>query len=115
VRCKFCGKNNPDDISTCENCGQLLDEQTKEKSKKSDNTVSLLLALGLLNVISGLILLVLSIKGGYVFLICALISLMNAAVFLSVDSRLSKLEEIIRLNEKDVLKSNDNEKKLYYF
>lgn len=105
MRCKFCGKNHDDDVLVCDNCGQLIDEKTKDILNKDKDKISLLLLMGLIHALGGLALLALAIKGGLPYLIGAIISFLNAAIFISIDSRLSKLEEINRLTEERTRKA----------
>jgi len=106
MRCKICGKNHADDALVCENCGQSFNGRTKVNTKKDIyvNSISLLLLIGLIHALGGLALLALAIKGGLPYLIGAFISFINAAIYISIDSRLSRLEEINRVNEENPMK-----------
>jgi hypothetical protein len=107
MRCKICGKNHADDALVCDNCGQSFDGRTKVNTKKDIyvNNISLLLLMGLIHALGGLVLLALAIKGGLPYLIGAFASFLNAAIFISIDSRLSRLEEVNRINEEKFKKN----------
>ena len=107
MRCKICGKNHAEDALVCENCGQSFDGRSKVNTKKAINvnSISLLLFMGLIHALGGLALLALAIKGGLPYLIYAIVSFINASVSISIDTRLSRLEEINRLNEENIRKA----------
>ncbi|MBU1142782.1 MAG: hypothetical protein KKH92_03970 [Firmicutes bacterium] len=101
MRCKFCGKNNDDSAILCETCGGILNAEVASKKgyKETGDGINLLVTISFLMMAAGIVFFIINLFKGVVDFIVITFFVVNALVLLSIDKRLSKLEEENRLNQ----------------
>ncbi len=110
MRCTVCGKNNKEDAVICDNCNAILNAEEGKKIQLSNSTdgMSFLVILSFILVFLGVLFIAINLFRG-VFDFAVLIYFINAAVLISIDSRLSRLEETNHLYKKNKAKRTDHD------